>query len=491
MPTKQAEFAGLLKDPARYARGILKHDVWGTQARILRSVAENPRTAVKACHASGKTFCAAEAAMWWITRYPDGMVITTAPTWTQVKDLLWGEMHKAILGAEIDYPEPNQTEIRLGPGRYAMGLSTDQGVRFQGFHGTVLIIMDEAPGVRPDIWEAIEGIRAGGKVHVLALGNPTVSSGPFYDAFSTQRTGWETVTISAFDTPNLAGLTLEDLLALPEEELDDNPRPYLVTRRWVKEKYFEWGPGHPLWEARVMGRFPPQSEDALVSLSWLEASREKPPVHTTGTLKAGLDVAGPGEDETVLVIRDADSVVDMRSWKNADPRGDVVDALRPYKLRLETVNVDSVGIGYYMARHLRDAGFPVRDVNAGERSSRPERYANVKAEGYWALRMRVEAGEIRGLIDETAVSQLAGLRYEHNARGQIVIESKEQARKRGVKSPDRAEALMLAFYERPYAEIPDDLVASFDLFSEERPKKEKEEPEGLDWGSLVANDDGW
>jgi hypothetical protein len=136
------------------------------------------------------------------------------------------------------------------------GLSTDQGVRFQGFHGRLLIVVDEAPGVKADIWEAIEGIRAGGVVRVLALGNPTIAGGPFYDAFSANRDGWCTFTISAFDSPNLAGLSLDELLTLPDSALDHCVRPYLVTRRWVREKYAEWGPGHPLWEARVLGRFP-------------------------------------------------------------------------------------------------------------------------------------------------------------------------------------------------------------------------------------------
>jgi hypothetical protein len=83
-------------------------------------------------------------------------------------------------------------------------------------------------------------------------------------------TAGATFTISAFDSPNLAGLTLDDLLALPDAALDHCPRPYLVTRRWVREKYAEWGPGHPLWEARVLGQFPTQAEDALISLAWLE-----------------------------------------------------------------------------------------------------------------------------------------------------------------------------------------------------------------------------
>src|SRR6266850_6112471 len=97
----------------------------------------------------------------------------------------------------------------------------------------------------------------------------TIASGPFYDAFTANREGWSLFTISAFNTPNLAGLDLESLLALSEDELDQNVRPYLTTRRWVKEKFHEWGLGHPLWESRVLGNFPKQSQDALISLTWL------------------------------------------------------------------------------------------------------------------------------------------------------------------------------------------------------------------------------
>src|SRR5258708_21818681 len=100
--------------------------------------------------------------------------------------------------------------------RLSVKLSSIEGVRFQGWHGKILIVIDEAPGVRPEIYEAIEGIRAGGDVRVLALANPTIASGPFYDAFSVNRDGWSLFTIGAFDTPNLAGLDLESLLALGE-----------------------------------------------------------------------------------------------------------------------------------------------------------------------------------------------------------------------------------------------------------------------------------
>src|SRR5262249_49560190 len=148
--------------------------------------------------------------------------------------------------------------------------------------------------------------------HVLALGNPTIASGPFHDAFTSNRDGWCTFTISAFDSPNLAGLTLDELLALTDSALDHCTRHYLVTRRWVREKYAEWGPGHPLWEARVRGQSPPQAEDALISLAWLEEAARRPAADHGGRLVAGLDVAGPGEDETVLVIAEAGGIVALR-----------------------------------------------------------------------------------------------------------------------------------------------------------------------------------
>jgi hypothetical protein len=401
----------------------------------------------------------AVAVLWFVTRYRDGIVVTTAPTWTQVEKLLWGEIHRAVQSSRIAFPALNKTELRIGPANYALGLSTNEGIRFQGFHGHILIIVDEAPGVKADIWDAIEGIRAGGDVRVLALGNPTIPSGRFYDAFTANRDGWCTFTISAFDSPNLTGLSLDELLMLSDSDLDECVRPYLVTRRWVRERYSEWGPGHPLWEARVLGQFPTQAEDALISLAWLEDAARHPAADHGGRLAAGLDVAGPGEDETVLVIAETERIVGLHAWSDQDPRGAVVAALAPYRHRLDVVNVDAAGIGYFLAKHLQDLGFPVRPVNVGERASDRERYANLKAEFYWGLRQRFQAGDVAGLTDERTIGQLAGIRYRHTARGQVEIERKEDARKRGVRSPDRAEAVMLAF-ARP-------AVGQF-LFADER-----------------------
>src|SRR5580692_5456689 len=84
-PEKEHEVLRIIEDPTLFAQVMLGHDVWSKQHEILQSVAMHPRTAVKACHASGKSFTAAELALWWVTSHLEGIAVTTAPTWTQVE----------------------------------------------------------------------------------------------------------------------------------------------------------------------------------------------------------------------------------------------------------------------------------------------------------------------------------------------------------------------------------------------------------------------
>ncbi len=162
---KQEEASRIIEDPSLFARILLGQDIWSKQDEILQALAKFPRTAVKACHASGKTHNAAAAVLWWITRYKEAVAVTTAPTWTQVERLLWGEIHSAVYRAKIAFPKPNATSLQLGPGRYAIGLSTNEGVRFQGFHGNVLIVLDEAPGILPEI---LKQLKASGQAATCA-----------------------------------------------------------------------------------------------------------------------------------------------------------------------------------------------------------------------------------------------------------------------------------------------------------------------------------
>ena len=441
------------RDPVTFARLILGQNPWHVQRDILTSAATNPLTAVKSCHSSGKTFNAAAVALWALARWQESLVITTAPTFRQVK-VLWGEIAEARRRYRIAFTEPKATELKLGDKRYAVGLSTNDPNKFQSYHAAhVLILADEAQGILSAIWEAVEGIRASGDVRVLMQGNPTVPGGHYQDAFGRNRAIWKTFTISAFDTPNLQGVSIEQLLTMSEDELAIAPASYLVTRRWVKERYQRWGPDHPMYRARVLGEFPEQSEVSVYSLAWIEAASHDPPAlpndGVSRVMQVGIDVAGPGEDETVLVARVGGVIVAHKAWSLPDARGVLAAALGNLRARrgfqMGPVVVDAVGIGYHVATHLADQGYNVYAFNAGSSPLDPEHFVNAKAEAYWSLREWLERREIKGLADEETQAQLAGVRYRHTASGRVEIESKEDAKKRGQSSPDRAEALVLAF----------------------------------------------
>jgi len=464
----------LVSDPVLFATAVLGAQLWERQIEILRSIQNFRRTAIRSSHGVGKTYALAIAVLWWLARYPDGIVLTTSSTFRQVKTQLWAEIHRLIAQAKVEYPELKSTELQLRDGsNYALGFSTDRAANFQGYHGKhVLIIADEAPGIETGVWDAIAGTMAGGKVHIAMAGNPTLPSGAFYDAFSRERELWNCITIDAFDSPNLKGIGLDELLQMDSAEggpLDQNPVPYLVTKRWVFDQYRAWWHGDerssPNWVSRVRGQFPDQAQNALVKLPWLERAKacalRTPVDDKAASLVAGVDVGG-GEAETVVYLCESRphefKIIAMGVWRCEDTLGEVVRFLAQYRHRLRSVRVDAIGIGHNFGLHLRGERFPVELVNVGMAcESRPQwrendpaaRFVNLKAQYYQELADALEHDELQGLKDDVTIGQLATILYEIDSHGRIKIESKESARARGNPSPDRAEALMLALCKPP------------------------------------------
>jgi phage terminase large subunit len=468
---EQKEYARrVIQDPVLFASHVLGVDLWAREVEIVQTIKSHRRTAIKACHGVGKTFTLAVSALWWLARYPEGIVLTTSSTLRQVRTQLWFEIHRLVERAKVPFPKLKTTELKFrNDNNFALGFSTDQAENFQGFHGKqVLIIADEAPGIEPGIFDAIAGTMAGGMVHTVMAGNPTIPSGPFFDAFSKERGLWKCLSIDAFDSPNLKGLNLEQLLAMDRADggpLDDNPFPQLVTRRWVFEQYLAWWHGNesssPNWLSRVLARFPDQAQNALFRMKWLERARQRAlqnPLTDAGSgpLVAGVDVGG-GEAETVVYVGESNGdcwkIIRMGAWRGEDTRGQVVSFLNEFRTRLSLVRVDSIGIGHNFGLHLRDCGFPVELVKVGipcatmphmGENDPARRFVNLRACFYQALADAFERDQVQGLIDEETIGQLSGLLYELDSQGRIRIEAKEKARARGVPSPDRADALMLA-----------------------------------------------
>ena len=140
-----------LDDPAGFARQVLGSTWWKAQEEIARLLAESRRVAVKAANGVGKTYLAADLVLWFLYCHRPSIVLTTAPTWRQVESLLWEEIrkrHRTVNArAEMDPSLPAlegsllQTRLKIAEGHFALGLSTDEPVRFQGFHAEDLLVV--------------------------------------------------------------------------------------------------------------------------------------------------------------------------------------------------------------------------------------------------------------------------------------------------------------------------------------------------------------
>ncbi len=426
------------QEPAAFMAEWLGADLWAKQIEIAEAVRDHRRVAVKSCHSSGKSFLSARLVLWFLHAYPGAVVITTAPTFNQVQNILWRELRAAYRSARRPLlGRCLQTQYDISPDWYALGFKSEDTApdRFQGFHSEhALVIIDEAAGVAEQVYEALDAVLTSEAARMLLIGNPTNPAGTFYEAFHAARSLYHTITIAAADTPNIqAGQTV---------------RPYLITQQWIDDAIAEHGEDSPYVQSRVYARFPSLGENTLIPLAWLEAARHRRIEDTDDELEAGLDVARFGGDENSLCIRKGARVLAQHAWSGLDTMatvGKVRNILTEYPT-LKALKVDVIGVGAGVADRLREQGYPVVDVNVGSSASNTEKFANLRCELWWNLRERFREGSISGPMDETTLGQLASVRYRYDSRHtHPVIEAKEDAKKRGVKSPDRAEALLLAF----------------------------------------------
>ena len=439
----------------RFASDILGVRLWHKQEEVLRAVERERRVAVKSGNGLGKDFTAAVAVLWYVHAHDPAIVLSTAPTFRQVRHVLWRQIHRLYRGAsDVLGGRMLDTRWDLAEDRYALGLSANDADQFQGFHcENMLVVVDEAEGVAESIYEAVEAVMTSAKPTLLLIGNPTTSSGGFHRAFHRERGIYETITISALESPNVE----EGSIVIPG----------LTTPAWVEERRKMWGEGSAMFRARVLGEFPDRGEDNLISVSDIEDATYPPGEVPTGEVPAGevpagevpadtvghqpavvgVDVARFGADRTVIVVRRGATVVDMQVFHGfantevADEVQAVVHEQRPKQL-----NVDATGVGSGVVDILNQEGHPVYGFHgAGAPVDEADTCANLRAEGYWTLARRFRDHTIRIPRDAELTAELASLRFRYNSRGKVLMESKESIKRRGLPSPDRADALMLAF----------------------------------------------
>jgi hypothetical protein len=336
------------RDPVGFCRTVLRFEPWSKQAEILESVRDHQRTAVRSAHGVGKTSTAARAVVWFLSAYPYSRVITTAPTFTQVRELLWREIAVGHAAADGFFDgQLFDTRLELGPDWFAIDLSTDRPERFAGHHAEhLLLVVDEASGVDERIYEAAEGFLTSQSARVLLIGNPTTTVGTFYSAFTSERALWNTISISAFDSPNLTGETVPESVARR-----------LVSKGWVETAAKKWGEGSPLYSVGVLGDFRSQADNTVCALGDVElAQRQR--LEPSGPLIVSCDPARFGSDETVIAVRRGSRVRIAQTYGKTDLMETADRILRVARQESAkelpaTIVVDDIGIGGGLVDRLR------------------------------------------------------------------------------------------------------------------------------------------
>ena len=420
------------------------------QIEMLDLVANHRRVSIVGCNGSGKDWAAARIILWWLETRPAAKVVVLAPTQRQIEYILWPEIATAVANADIPLSgKLTKSRYTISADRFGVAFSTNKPDRVQGFHSPqLLVIVDEAHGVEQPYIDAAIRLNP---TKFLMIGNALSRPGEFYDSHHAKQVAYARLRISALDTPNL----IEGA----------EPVPGLITPEDIADKALIWGEDHPLFRSSVYAEFPDAEDNSLVGRKAVETAMADDAPSGAGApseeedkrepVYIGVDVARFGADKSVLIARRGQRVIATKSLdREMDTMRVAGEAiLMANDLNAEAVFVDENGVGGGVCDRLKEVGAPVYGVQFGRRAPHPTRFANLRSEIFWELRRLMNDHLIALPQDEILAAQLLSLRYDVTSSGQVKLESKRETRKKGVPSPDRADALALAFMRPPSLQI--------------------------------------
>lgn len=414
---------------------------------------------MRAGHAVGKSFLAAVATGWWTDTHPDGLVISTAPSVQQVHGVLWEEiraLHRRLgLPGRTTLNDTWMVGDRLAafgrkPADAAAGSDFSPST-FQGYHrtGGVLVIIDEACGVPEWLWDAAETVTTSDNSRILAIGNPDNPGTHFARVCQPGHPGWAQQKISVLDSPNFTG-----------EPVPPEVAAALVPVSWPEDMAREWGADDHKYISKVLAEFPSDHPRQVVPVADLLACQFPEPRSAAELVpvELGVDVGGGG-DETV--IRERRGIRAGRQWCQRSEDPEMISRLLLRAIResgATAVKIDSIGVGAGVVGEMRNLAArgehsaAIHAVNVAEQAGNPRQYGNLRAQMWWEIgRMgsQQRAWDLSEMEDaERTTAQLLAPRYDDtkDARGRLFIEKKADIIARIGRSPDQADALLLAYY---------------------------------------------
>ncbi len=421
-------------DPVLFVTEVLGATPYDYQAEFLNAIATGERKmSVRSGHGTGKSTSASWAMLWYVLlRFPNKVVVT-APTSSQLFDALFAELKRWINELpphlqQLLNVKSDRVELTSAAAEAFISARTSRAETPEALAGVhsenVLLVVDEASGVPEKVFEAAAGSMSGHSATTILLSNPTRSSGTFYESQTRMSKSWWTRRWSCVDSP-------------------------LVSEEFVDEMRERYGEDSNAFRIRVLGEFPLADDDTIIPFHLAESAIHRD-IELTPDIKPiwGLDVARFGTDKTALCKRYGSVVTEIRAWQGLDLMQTVGRVMAEYEglspsTRPSEILVDSIGVGGGVVDRLRELGAPVRGINVSEAPAMGHTYMNLRSELWFKAKGWLEDRSCKLPKDEQLLAELTAIRYSFTSSGKMKAESKDEMRKRGLKSPDLADALCL------------------------------------------------
>lgn len=395
------------------------------------------RMATATGHGVGKTADVAWLILWFMSTHANPQCVVTANTLPQLKTKTWRELakwHQLALNRDWFEWTATQFKHRAAPNTWfatAIPWSEHNSTAFAGTHeNDVLIIMDEASEIADVIWEVAEGAlttaKATNTVIWAVFGNPTSNTGRFRQCWTKFRAFWRTFKVDARKS------------ARTDKAL---------IKQWIEA----YGEDSDFVRVRVLGEFPRVGATQLISNELVERAQarhiDERHIPRSMPRLMGVDIARQGDDSSVCYRRWGPKLYPAKRWRVPDLMvlaGYIAQEIREHNP--DVVFIDAVGMGAGVYDRLVQLGFTnVVPCYAGNKDEVLDKKQFYNPVAEWWVRMRewLKTADIPD--DNILYEDLIGRQYGYNIQMLLQLERKEDMKKRGLPSPDDADALALTF----------------------------------------------
>ena len=385
---------------------------------------------------TGKDAFLAWMILWFLVCFPFPKIPATAPSGHQLKDVLWSEINKWLRQSKIKSLLTWQAEKvflteQAGREWFAVARTVnvksspeEQAETLGGFHADYMMIpVDEASGVPDPVFKPLEGTLTGKCNFIVLIFNPTRSKGVAVESQMKDRARYRCLRWNA-------------------EESE------ITNKDAIKASETKYGRDSNFYRIRVLGLPPKTEKDTLIPWEWVEECIERDDIEPLDTdpVVLGLDV-GAGGDKSILLRRQGPKVFPLEEMDTPESEKLTGWALRRLAMyEPELTMVDTIGVGWGIEGNLRArSNRSILGVNVAEAAPDDERFYRLRDELWWRVRTAFEQRMISIPRDDELIGELTSIKFEE-PNGKIKVESKKDMKRRGLDSPNKADALCLTFY---------------------------------------------